>query len=442
MELPLKFKEYMKDMLGEEYYNFISSYDAAPLYSGVRVNTLKTDGTDLEVVSKLKKIPWCETGYYADKTVINGKHPYHIGGLLYFQEPSAMAVVEALPISEGDFVLDLCAAPGGKSTQAAAKLNNTGLLVSNEIIKKRADILSENIERMGIRNAVVTNESPARLAERFPEFFDKIIVDAPCSGEGMFRKEQQAVAEWSIEHTESCAVRQRNILDCAVKMLKKGGMLVYSTCTFSVAENEDNAGYLIDTHGLSIQQIPNLSMIDNGIGLPYSKRIFPHRQGGEGHFIALFKKNGEAVSNATPACKPSKEIDAAAKLYREFEKSALNVRLDGTMYLFGSKLYLMPFYIDIDKLKVLRPGLHLGECKKGRFEPSHSLALALCKESFKNTIEFEIDNAEINEYLKGGVIKCEKKGYTAVICDGYSIGWGKASNGMLKNHFPKYLRLK
>ena len=225
-----------------------------------------------------------------------------------------MVAVSALPIDEGDFVLDLCAAPGGKSTQAGVKLNNTGLLVSNEIIKKRSEILSENIERFGFKNTVVTNESPQKLAEKYPEFFDKIIVDAPCSGEGMFRKEPQAVTEWSVEHVESCAVRQRNILDCAVKMLKKGGMLIYSTCTFALEENEENAHYLINEHGLTLQKI-SLEGISEGINMPEAGRLFPHRQEGEGHFTALFKKEygGE---NAEPLKKRNKdtEIKTAEKL--------------------------------------------------------------------------------------------------------------------------------
>ena len=240
MELKTEFTERMKKMLGDEYEEFYNAYINAPLYSGIRINTLKANAKDtvLSATGELEPVLWCKNGFYADKTIISGNHPLHCAGLFYFQEPSAMAVVEALPLNEGDKVLDLCAAPGGKSTQAAAKLGKNGILVANEIVKKRADILSENIERMGISNAVVTNETPQKLCEKYTAFFDKVIVDAPCSGEGMFRKEPQAVTEWSIEHTVSCGVRQKNILECAVKMLKAGGMLVYSTCTFAPEENE------------------------------------------------------------------------------------------------------------------------------------------------------------------------------------------------------------
>ncbi len=430
-------------MLGSEYDSFLEACEQSPVFSGLRINTMKTDGEKIfDVFGDMQSVPWCREGFYADKSKISGNHPYHMGGLFYFQEPSAMVAVSALPIDEGDFVLDLCAAPGGKSTQAGVKLNNTGLLVSNEIIKKRSEILSENIERFGFKNTVVTNESPQKLAEKYPEFFDKIIVDAPCSGEGMFRKEPQAVTEWSVEHVESCAVRQRNILDCAVKMLKKDGMLIYSTCTFALEENEENAHYLINEHGLTLQKI-SLEGISEGINMPEAGRLFPHRQQGEGHFTALFKKEygGE---NAEPLKKRNKdtEIKTAEKLYREFENKFLNIKMDGEFYLFGERLYLMPFAVDIDKIKVVRLGLLLGECKKNRFEPSHALALALKAQDFKNTVNLPHDDKLLAQYMGGNVIPCDKNGYTAVLADGYPIGWGKASGGMLKNHYPKYLRIQ
>lgn len=439
MKLPESFKKRMKVMLGDEYDDFIRSYDEAPVFTGIRVNTMKQDADKyiFDKFGSLPPVPWCESGFYADKSQISGNHQYHIGGLFYFQEPSAMAAAAALPVNEGDFILDLCAAPGGKSTQAGAKLNNTGLLVSNEIIKKRADILSENIERFGFKNTVVTNETPQRLCEKYPEFFDKIIVDAPCSGEGMFRKEPQAVTEWSEEHVMSCAARQRNILDCAVKMLKKGGMLLYSTCTFSIEENEKNAEYIIKNLGLA--QVPiHLNGVCGGINMPYAARLFPHKQNGEGHFVALFRKNFGGENDFPLKTKPQKNTEAE-KLYREFEKNAMNIKLDGAFYLFGSKLYFMPFAFDFDKIKVARPGLLLGECKKNRFEPSHALALALEKNDFKNTVEPSDD--ELKAFLHGNVIPCDKNGYTAVLADGFPIGWGKASCGVLKNHFPKHLRL-
>lgn len=439
--LPADFKERMRAMLGDEYEKFEKAHESAPIYTGLRINALKDGARDkiFEKFGEIRQIPWCVDGFHADKSKISGNHPYHLAGLFYFQEPSAMTAAECLPIEEGDFVLDLCAAPGGKATQAAAKLKGTGLLAANEIIRKRAEVLSENIERMGIKNAVVMNENPARLAEKFPSFFDKIIVDAPCSGEGMFRKEPQAAEEWSVEHVRSCAERQRKILECAVKMLKKGGMLVYSTCTFAEEENEENADYLINTLGLEPVGI-SLEGVSAGINMPKAVRIFPHISEGEGHFAALFQKTfGESGQRQSIKTQPPSE---AVRLYREFEKDSLNIRLDGDMCLFGSRLYLLPEGIDIDKLKVLRAGLLLGECKKNRFEPSHALALALSAKDFKRSVNLPAESAEMKKYLGGDVIPCGEKGYTAVLADGFPIGWGKASQGILKNHFPKHLRVK
>ena len=451
MNLPEKFTERMKTMLGNEYDEFAAAFENAPVYSGIRVNTLKNNAKNivLSEFGELEKIPWCENGFYADKSVISGSHPFHLAGLFYFQEPSAMSAVEGLPIEKGDFVLDLCAAPGGKSTQAAAKLGGAGLLVSNEIIKKRADILSENIERMGIRNAVVTNETPQRLAEKYPKFFDKIIVDAPCSGEGMFRKEPQAITEWSVEHTLSCAARQKNILDSAVKMLKDGGMLIYSTCTFAPEENEQIAAYLIKNHGLELAEPKNLFMLENGrsewsdsnCDMTKTRRIFPHKQNGEGHFIALFKKSGESGGRVFENLKLNQAEKEAVKIYKDFEKQYLNIELDGGFCLFGERLYLKPVGVDIDKIKVIRCGLLLGECRKNRFEPSHALALALEKSDFKNCINLELTSGDLKKYLHGDVISCDKSGWCAVLAEGYPMGWGKASGGVLKNHFPKKFRI-
>lgn len=450
MELPEKFTERMKNMLGAEYDEFYEAYTAAPVYSGIRINTLKENAEKavLGVTGELEGVPWCAEGFYADKSVISGNHPFHCAGLFYFQEPSAMCAIEGLPIEEGDKILDLCAAPGGKSTQAGAKLSGSSLIVSNEIVRKRADILSENIERMGLTNVIVTNETPQRLAEKYPSFFDKIIVDAPCSGEGMFRKEPQAIEEWSIEHTVSCGIRQRHILDCAVKMLKPDGLLIYSTCTFAPEENEKIASYLIDTYGMGLTDMPKLKMLEQGRtewseskhDMTMTRRIFPHKQKGEGHFAALFRKNGGENIPAAVS-KPQKNNDAV-KLWRDFEKQYMNTALDGDFLLFGENLYLKPKGIDIDKIKVIRCGLHLGQCKKNRFEPSHALVLAMKKEDFKNTENFDYSDSQIKLYLTGNVINSDKSGWCAVCVNGYPLGWGKASNGILKNHYPKHLRLK
>lgn len=440
-KLPKDFLVRMKDMLEDEYDQFISAFDEENPWVGMRINPQK--GNSREAVFSEIGIPervlWCENGYYTDKKTISGKHPYHVGGLVYFQEPSAMLTVQALPIERGDFVLDLCAAPGGKATQAAEKLGGTGLLVANEIIPKRAAILAENIQRMGIKNAVVTNESPEKLSEKYTNFFDKIIVDAPCSGEGMFKKEPQAITEWSVEHTISCGQRQKNILESAFKMLKGGGYLVYSTCTFAPCENEEVVLWVLENYP-DVELVPieadgvsdgRASWANCDLDFSKTKRIFPHKSKGEGHFTALFRKKSGEYEPHTMAYKCDGE-----KAFREFEKSFLNTHLDGNFIAFGDKLYLMPYNLDIDKIKTVIPGLFLGTLKKGRFEPSHALCLALSKDDFKATFEAE----DCQKFFAGETLLCDKKGWTAVLYNNYPVGWGKASDGVLKNHFPKYLR--
>lgn len=440
-KFPREFADRMQGMLGDEYNEFSDAFENSPAYTGMRINTLKNSAKEavLAEMGELEKVPWCENGYYAKKDVISGKHPYHVGGLVYFQEPSAMGVVDALGIREGDFVLDLCAAPGGKATQAAERLGGKGLLVANEIVPRRAAILAENISRMGIKNAVVTNESPDRLAQKYDSFFDKVIVDAPCSGEGMFKKEPQAITEWSIEHTKACAERQKNILKSAFSMLKGGGYLIYSTCTFAPCENEGIADWVLENYqDVELVPIKTEGMsdgegkwADSRYDLSGTKRIFPHKSKGEGHFFALFHKKygGEKEHKKEYKCENS-------SIWRDFEKENLNTALRGEIIGFGDKLFLMPYNLDIDKVKTELAGLFLGVCKKGRFEPSHALCLALLKEDFKRVQETDTPQ----RFFRGETLKSSQKGWTAVLYNGFPIGWGKASDGVLKNHFPKYLR--
>ena len=444
MNLPIEFCERMRELTGDEYDDFIKSYDTQ-INKGIRINTLKCSDS-LPILNSCEKIQWCEDGYYADNLSINGNHPYHASGVVYFQEPSAMAVACGMPIGENVKILDLCAAPGGKTTHIGARMGNHGLLLSNEIIPKRAAVLSENVERMGLTNTIVTNESPRQLSERFEGFFDGIIVDAPCSGEGMFRKEPQAVEEWSVNHTLSCAVRQKNILDDAYKMLKCGGYIMYSTCTFSYDENESVVQYMIDKYNMQLCHIDGLDMLSDGIGdgMQDCRRIFPHKNKGEGHFMALLRRTEE--SNPAKVHQKKKEkrkdtpLDLAINLYREFEKSALNAKLDGEFVLFGDNLYLMPEYINLDKLRVLRCGLHLGIIKRNRFEPSHALSHALPADMYINRIEFSLNSDEIKRYMHGETLSNSMNGWCIITADGYSIGWGKGSNGIVKNHYPKALR--
>ena len=417
MNLPKEFIQDMQELLGEESKAFFDTYNLPP-YKGLRINQLKV-GDAHNLPFKLEPIPWCNTGYYYNNEEQPGKHILHEIGLYYIQEPSAMAVVEQMHINEGDYVLDLCSAPGGKSTQIAAKLNGTGLLVSNEIIKSRASILSSNIERMGIKNAVVLNEEPKNIAKHFKCFFNKILVDAPCSGEGMFRKNPEAISEWSEENVEMCASRQLDILEEAAKCLIPGGRLVFSTCTFSTKENEGTIGTFIKNH-------PEFTLLK-------TERLYPHKIKGEGHFIAVLEKSAEC-------CAPIKNwINKDIKQnpdFIKFVKDTLNVDIKYNL-VFGDNLYLSPI-TKLDGLKVVRPGLHLGELKKNRFEPSHSLALALKKEDFKN-IE-ELTEAEAENFIKGLTIASNKVGWGVACVNGYPIGWFKGDGSVGKNHYPKGLR--
>lgn len=354
-----------------------------------------------------------------------------------------MAPVQVLDVKPGDMVLDLCAAPGGKSTQIAGKLQGKGLLISNEIIPSRAKILSENIERIGVKNAIVTNEDSEHLADVFPEFFDKIMVDAPCSGEGMFRKNSLACDEWSLENVEKCGIRQAEILDNAAVMLKPGGRMVYSTCTFSSIENEETIKAFLDRHpDFHIIKTTLPGGITQGY-LPGTLRLWPHKLDGEGHFVAVLSKDGSLKENEYTHEKGLKKKDL--KEYAEFEKEYLNISLDGIFIKFGNQLYLLPDITpSLKGIKVLRPGLHLGTILKNRFEPSHSLALAVNKDEFKNVCNLTLDDNKAYSYLNGETFEYDSKNkgwYLITIC-GYSIGFGKLSIGIMKNHYPKGLRKK
>ncbi|MDK2810692.1 MAG: hypothetical protein PWR27_1401 [Petroclostridium sp.] len=449
--LPKEFLNKMKKLLREEFDEFVKAYDKDK-YSALRVNTLKISVEDFKKIFPftLEKIPWIDEGYYYSQEESPGKHPYHSAGLYYIQEPSAMSVAKVVDAQPGEIILDLCAAPGGKSTQIACDLKGKGLLVSNEIISSRAAILAENMERFGVRNAVITNESPDRLSKYFYEFFDKILVDAPCSGEGMFRKEPKACIEWSSNSVISCAKRQLSILIEAEKMLKPGGKLIYSTCTFSPEENEGVIEQFLQLYNnFEICSIPKMDYLDDGCPewvngreeLKKCRRIWPHRQKGEGHFIALLEKQGTALNNKLISQR--KRDDKKIQLYFEFEKENLKFHFEGNFTLFGDNLYVIPGGIfDLKGVKIVRPGLHLGTIKKNRFEPSHSLAMTLNKDVFIRKINYSADSQEIINYLKGETLNVlSPNGWTAVLVDGFPLGWGKVAHEVLKNHYPKGLRI-
>lgn len=428
--LPELFLERMKVQLGEEYEDFLKSLER-PRAVALRFNPLKGESPEMDFVGQ--PVPWEPMGYYYDPQARPGLHVYHEAGVYYLQEASAMAPVALLAPKPGERVLDLCAAPGGKTTQIAGRMLGEGFLLCNEINPKRARILSQNIERMGVSNALVTNEHPANLAQRFQGFFDRVLVDAPCSGEGMFRKEEAAVTDWSPETVEMCANRQGEILHSAAQMVRPGGRLVYSTCTFAPSEDEGAVAAFLESHpefSPEPVEAPWFVPGENG-----SYRMWPHKLLGEGHFAAVLRKaEGEEPEEPTPA----KE----EKLPRQWEQFAkeMGIRLpDGKPMLFGQTLYWAPKEMpDLKKLKVMRPGLELGVLKKDRFEPSHALALWL--RECKNQVSFSADSKEIRDYLHGDVIPGAVKGWCLIKADDYSIGWGKGDGTQIKNHYPKGLR--
>lgn len=453
-QLPKAYVDQMEQMLGLEAGAFFASYDE-PRTHGLRLNPLKLsrDAEAFAVVRErfgLSPVPWCPTGYYIDIPEARpGKHPFHAAGLYYMQEPSAMSSAELLNPQPGEIVLDLAAAPGGKTTQLLGKLRGEGLLIANEIHPARAKILSENVERIGAKNAVVVSAAPDELSARFPAFFDAIMLDAPCSGEGMFRKDPEAIAEWSPEHVAMCAARQADIMREAVRMLKPGGRLAYSTCTFNRRENEDAVAALLAAE-------PSLE-------LERTERLWPHLVRGEGHFVALLRKagnegdapaadraGGKRARRGAPAAGAAR-LREAAELWDAFRRETLpGFALGaGEPLLFGEQLYWLPHAAgaafgsaDLAGLRVPRPGLHLGELRGRRFEPAHALALAAAPGAAARVCPLAADSPEAAAYLRGEALTLPDlaASWTVVTVDGHPLGWGKTSGGQLKNHYPKGLR--
>lgn len=438
--LPEEFKSRMKEMLREEYDAFLAAYEK-PHFRGIRLNPLKCGEAVLRAALPfaVEPAPFSPLSFYLPEDAAKiGFLPMHHAGAFYSQEPSAASAVTVLAPQPGDTVLDLCAAPGGKSTQIAALLGGKGLLWSNEVVRSRASVLLSNMERCGVANAVVSSCHPEVLCGALAGFFDKILVDAPCSGEGMFRRDGQAVQEWSPFHVRACAVRQLAILESAAQALRENGILVYSTCTFSPEENEGVIQEFLARHA-------DFTLEDCGVSfgrpaaLPQARRIYP-MDGGEGHFVARLRRNSENPAYPAPyaAPKPAKMDLAQALcslLYRE--------PVSRQMQQIGNSLLLLPEHLpELKNLGVIRAGVLLGEIKSSRAEPAHAAFMAAKPEELNSVVSFPHDSPEISAFLRGEEIgvPASRKGYTGVAVDGVMTGFGKCSGGRLKNHYPKGLR--
>ena len=452
MDFPVSFTEKMKAILGDEFEDFLKGYDRTRHY-GLRVNRTKLTAEQFEKMSMydLKPVPWIDNAFEYEDSVSPAKHPYYFAGMYYLQEPSAMTPANLLPIEPGDRVLDLCAAPGGKATELGAKLNHTGLLVANDISNSRAKALLKNIELFGIPNVLVTSEPSEKLAEKFPAFFDKILIDAPCSGEGMFRKNPGMMKDWETYGPKHYSDLQRSIVPNALRMLKPGGMLLYSTCTFSPEENEGSVKFMMDLDpDLEIVDIASRyegfapgrpELIEDGFeDLKKCVRIWPHKMNGEGHFIALLrKKENEEVKEKK--AKPRKE-KALPALLDEFMKDCSYPVSGNDIEIQEDRVYLMPEGIKgIKGLRFLRSGLLLGTLTKDRFEPSQAFAMVMKKDQYKATIDLSSLDHRVIRYLKGETIEVDdlplkrQKAWQLVCVDGFPLGWGKLVNGSLRNKY-------
>lgn len=452
MNLPVAFTDKMQKLLGNEFEDYIKCYEEKRLY-GLRVNTKKISVEEFKKICpfEITPIPWIENGFYYDgERVQAAKHPYYFAGLYYLQEPSAMTPANRLPVEPGDKVLDVCAAPGGKATELGAKLQGEGVLIANDISNSRAKGLLKNIEVFGIGNVLVLSEEPGKLEEYFPEYFDKILIDAPCSGEGMFRKDKKMVKAWEEHGPEFFAKIQRSIVTQAARMLKPGGMMLYSTCTFDPEENEGTIEYLMSQYPeFVIKEIRPYEGF--ACGKPevtetkleeFKKtvRIWPHKMHGEGHYVALLQKGEPTAAKEMVISKnrvkkvPEEILEFFADIDWEMDWSRLE--------LYSEKVYYMPEGIpNVKGIRFLRTGLYLGDLKKNRFEPSQSLAMCLKKEEYKNTINLVSSDERVIKYLKGetidvdDIVSPKAKGWQLVLVDGYPLGWGKLANGTLKNKY-------
>lgn len=468
MNLPEDYQVKMQQMLGDEYSQYLDSFNDS-YGQTLRVNQLKEEPADFIRRFLLSgQVSWCDTGFYYEGEQKLSAHPYYYAGVYYLQEPSAMAPAAFLPVEPGDRVLDLCAAPGGKSTALAAKLQGEGFLLSNDISASRCKPLLKNMEMAGITNAVITCETPEKLVGRFPEYFDKVLVDAPCSGEGMFRREPSMVKSWSLEEVERYAGLQREILSSAAQMVKPGGCLLYSTCTFAKEEDEQTVEYFLENHKeFSLQELPLYDGIEEGRpewtisgreDVRNCRRFLPYKVRGEGHFAALFRKNplSEDVDNAKDVSdgeqgqRVREQSVTKGKIPEAMENFMKNIRQwknwRERIFFIKERAFLLPEHCpEFKGLRVVRSGLYLGECLKKRFEPAQALALALRSEDYENIISFPAEDIRVEKYLRGETIdidNLEQNGWTLFCVDDFPLGWGKCNRGRVKNKYnPNWRKL-
>ena len=449
-ELPLEYSERMKTLLGNEYDEYVEALSNPPV-RGFRVNTDKISLEDFEKINVFSndKIPYVDNGYYFEYDKI-GNHPYHHAGMIYVQEPGAMAPAECVEIASDWKILDMCAAPGGKSTQLKNKLGENGILVSNEIIPSRCKILTGNIERLGLRNCVTTCMNTSKLAKTFPKAFDLVMCDAPCSGEGMFRKEDVAIDEWSSENVTMCAERQSEILENAAILVKNGGYIVYATCTFSLEENEMTVDAFLKNHPDFELVEPNEKVVDatcDGIrfdgclseNIHFARRFYPHKAKGEGQFMAVLHNTLEASDNYKSKSTSKPKTDPIVKTFLDDTLESYNE--SHVLNYNGNPVYFTPDF-EIPKGAAFCCGVTIGEIKKNYIQPHHQFFMAMGKD-FKRKINLECDSDEIRKYLHGEEFETDcPNGWAVVTVDGCTLGGVKVVNGRAKNHYPKGLRTK
>ncbi len=457
MNLPEDYQSKMQKMLGDEYPQYLDSFNHS-YGQTLRVNQLKEEPADFIRRFLLSgQVSWCDTGFYYEGEQKLSAHPYYYAGVYYLQEPSAMAPAAFLPVEPGDRVLDLCAAPGGKSTALAAKLQGEGFLLSNDISASRCKPLLKNMEMAGVSDAVVTCEAPEKLAGRFPEYFDKVLVDAPCSGEGMFRREPSMVKSWSLEEVDRYAALQREILFSAAQMVRPGGSLLYSTCTFAKEEDEQTVEYFLEQHPeFSLEVLPLCDGIEQGRpewtlsgreDVKNCRRFLPYKVKGEGHFAALFRKkdtDGKKQKSSVEQ-KPSKgKIPEAME---DFMKKVQGWEdWKERLFFIKERAFVLPKHCpDLKGLRVVRSGLYLGDCLKKRFEPSQALAMALRKEKYTVAVSFPAEDIRVEKYLRGETVDIEDtelNGWTLFCVEEFPLGWGKCNRGRLKNKYnPNWRKL-